>query len=83
MRLYGVTERDMPPHLINRRGEEAGFVRDGVFPSPHALTDFFYLRQPPPPSSPKATIGHTLRALRLGFGRRKREGAIVRLLKPR
>jgi SAM-dependent methyltransferase len=83
VRLYGVSERDMPPHLINRRGQEAGFVPDGVFPSPHVLVDFFYRRRPPPPSSPLAAVRHALRALKLAFGRRKRESAIVRLVKPR
>ena len=42
MRLYGVTERDMPPHLIIRRGEEVGFTNPRILPIPHYLHDIFY-----------------------------------------
>ncbi|NWK96627.1 hypothetical protein DM806_13340 [Sphingobium lactosutens] len=42
MRIYGVTERDMPPHLIMRRGKEVGFTDARILPIPHYLHDLFY-----------------------------------------
>ncbi|MFC3441786.1 class I SAM-dependent methyltransferase [Sphingobium rhizovicinum] len=42
MRLYGVTERDMPPRLIMQRGREVGFTDHRVLPIPHYLYDLFY-----------------------------------------
>lgn len=42
MRVYGVTERDMPPRLILQRGREVGFTAFRVLPLPHFLQQMFY-----------------------------------------
>lgn len=39
---FDVTERDMPPRLILRRGREAGFTRFRVLPMPEDLLKMFY-----------------------------------------
>ncbi|RVT89189.1 class I SAM-dependent methyltransferase [Sphingomonas crocodyli] len=44
---YGVTERDMPPHLIIRRGLEVGFTSYRVFPAPEEMKDIFFRPRTP------------------------------------
>jgi SAM-dependent methyltransferase len=83
MAQYGVTERDMPPHLIIRRGREIGFGACDVFPMPHELNRFFYENERPRPYSRQGLV-RARELLRLAF-RRPAEvkiGAIVRLVKP-
>jgi SAM-dependent methyltransferase len=81
MRLYGVTERDMPPSLIIRRGREVGFDRADIFPMQHDLNAVFYRRERPPLIS-QAGLQRLRWLLKLAFGRDARNGAIVRLVKP-
>jgi SAM-dependent methyltransferase len=83
MAQYGVTERDMPPHLIIRRGREIGFGACDVFPMPHELNRFFYQNERPRFNSrPGLTLAREL--LRVVFRRpdEVKIGAIVRLVKP-
>ena len=42
MEKFGVNERDMPPHLIVKRGMEAGFTHYRVAPMPNDLFGMFY-----------------------------------------
>jgi hypothetical protein len=81
MRLYGVTERDMPPRLIIRRGREAGFGRGEVFPIPHDVVNLFYGRRPRILS--RAMLSRLHWAFHIFFGRYDRRSAVVRLTKPR
>jgi SAM-dependent methyltransferase len=82
MRLYGVTERDMPPHLIIARGREAGFTQYRVLPLPQYLHHLFYednryLRQ----RLSQRYWRRVGRILRLIFRPDLRRGAIVVLTK--
>ena len=82
MRLFGVTERDMPPSLIIERARAAGFGRAEIFPMAFMLNDFFYQCGERPKLFSRAGW-HRLRLLiDLAFGRDDRTGAIVRLVKP-
>lgn len=82
MRLYGVTERDMPPSLIIKRGREVGFGRADIFPMQHDLNLLFYQSGERPKLFSQAGL-HRLRwLLKLAFGPDERHGAIVRLVKP-
>jgi SAM-dependent methyltransferase len=84
MERYGVTERDMPPYLIIRRGREAGFGESAVFPMPHELNPLFYQGERPDLFS-RAGLERARHLLRLAFNRTPdlKTGAIVRLVKPR
>ena len=44
---FGVTERDMPPHLIIRRGLEVGFKSYRVFPAAEDLKEAFFRPRTP------------------------------------
>lgn len=80
MKLYGVNERDMPPHLIIRRGLEAGFGEFRIYPMPHDIKTLFYEKRPP---SRFSWAGFKLarRALRLAFNPSDRSSAIVMMVK--
>lgn len=45
MELYGVNEKDMPPHLIMQYGRDAGFREFSIFPMQHDLLELFYAPQ--------------------------------------
>ena len=65
MRIYGVSERDMPPHLIIRHGRELGFTHSRIYPMEDELIDILY-REPVPPRFTKARrirIGRLMQAL--------------------
>jgi len=53
MDLYGVVERDMPPHLIIRHGKEIGYRSSRIYPMQDALLEILY-RQPVPTRWSKA-----------------------------
>jgi SAM-dependent methyltransferase len=80
MNLYGVNERDMPPHLIIRRGREAGFRDFRIYPMPHDLITTFYEKRPPSRLS-WAGLKFARRVLRLAFRPSARSGAIVKMVK--
>lgn len=81
MRLYGVNERDMPPHLIIAQGEKAGFRDAQIFPMQHELLELFYRPRYPRLWS-KSGLKLARRILRLVFGADPRQGAIVVMRKP-
>lgn len=76
MRLYGVNEKDMPPHLIKRHALDAGFREFRVYPMQHDLHHLFY-REKPPRLMSKAGASHVSRILRMLFKPDERIGAIV------
>ncbi|WP_336972111.1 class I SAM-dependent methyltransferase [Sphingobium aromaticiconvertens] len=80
MQLYGVTERDMPPHLIIRHGQELGFSEQRVFPIPQELLEVFYNHSIPPLLS-KAAWRRAKRVLRIAFRPSNRISSIVIMTK--
>ena len=81
MRLYGVNERDMPPHLIIEYGIQAGFKSFRIFPMQDDLLKIFY--GPPPPKlwSKKGFL--TIRRLiRMVFNPSLNASSIVVQIKP-
>lgn len=82
MTLYGVTERDMPPRLIVRRGIEAGFRHARILPMPiHLFSVFCKDRGPRPPLFSKARFLLIRRAWRMLFEPDMALGSIVVLTK--
>lgn len=82
MRLYGVTERDMPPRLIMQRGAEVGFTDFRVLPLPHYLQQIFYgERNYPQRLLSKRRWKLTRRVLRLLFDPNPGDSAIVVMTK--
>jgi len=81
MQLYGVNERDMPPELIIRRGEEVGFTQARTFPLQHDIQEIFYGDRPPRLLS---TAGYFLakRLLELVFKPSLKASSIVIMVKP-
>ena len=47
MQIYGVDERDMPPHLIIRHARELGFSSWRVFPMQHDMIEVLYRQNVP------------------------------------
>jgi SAM-dependent methyltransferase len=80
MELYGVNERDMPPHLIIKHGTELGFASHRIYPMQHELLDVFYLRPVPRLFSKSAWL-HAKRVLRAAFRPSDRASSIVILTK--
>lgn len=80
MELYGVTEKDMPPHLIIRHGVDAGFSSHRVYPMQHELMEMFYLSSIPPLFS-KAGWRRARRILKAAFRPSDRASSIVVLTK--
>ncbi len=76
MRLYGVNERDMPPHLIIAQGLAIGFSSPRVLPMQHELMTIFYEDKVPPLFS-KAAWLRAKRVLRAAFRPSHRDSAIV------
>jgi SAM-dependent methyltransferase len=81
MRVYGVNERDMPPSLIIRRGQEVGFTDCRVFPMQHDVDTIFYGALAPKFLS-RAGLHYVKRLLRIVFMPYMEGGAIVRMRKP-
>lgn len=80
MQLYGVSERDMPPHLIIGHGHELGFRTSRVFPLPDELLSLFY-RDPIPPLFSKGARHRAKRVLRAAFKPSLRASSIVVMTK--
>lgn len=80
MELYGVTEKDMPPHLIIKIGQDLGFRSHRIYLMQHELIDLFYLR-PIPPLFSKAGWQRAKRVLRAAFRPSDRASSIVMLTK--
>lgn len=80
MERYGVTERDMPPHLIVRCALEIGFASYRIYPMPAELIQVFYLR-PIPRLLSKAGFLRARRVLRAAFRPSARASSIVVLTK--
>lgn len=80
VKLYGVTEKDMPPRVIIENGLRAGFSTYRVYPMQHELTELFY-RQPVPPLFSKAAWLRAKRALKAAFRPSHSAGAIVVMTK--
>jgi SAM-dependent methyltransferase len=78
--LYGVTEKDMPPHLIIRHGKQAGFSHSRVYPMQQDLIETFY-RQPIPNLLSKTGFLRLRRIFRAAFRPSHRASAIVVLTK--
>jgi len=80
MELYGVSERDMPPHLIIRHGKEIGFKTSRIHPMQDALLDIIY-RQPVPPRWSKAGRWRAKWVLDMAFRPSDKLSAIVVMTK--
>jgi SAM-dependent methyltransferase len=80
MEMYGVSERDMPPHLIIRHGEEIGFKAFRVYPMQGELLEIFY-RQPVPPFFSKAGRHRAKCVLKAAFRPSRRASSIVVMTK--
>jgi len=76
MRLYGVNERDMPPHLILWHARELGFSSGRIFPMQHELIELFY-RQPVPPFLSRKGQNRAKRVLGLAFRPSHKASALV------
>lgn len=81
MERYGVTERDMPPHLIIEKARKVGFVEPRIFPMQHELLHLFYRPTLPSRFSREGFL-LARRALRALFDPKPRDSAIVVLRKP-
>lgn len=80
MELYGVSERDMPPHLIIRHGQEIGFKASRIYPMPDTLLEILY-RYPIPRRWSKAGRRHAKMVLDVTFRPSDKVGAIVVMTK--
>lgn len=80
MQLYGVTEKDLPPHLIIKHGIEAGFSAYRIYPMQHDLVDIFYTSQIPPVFS-KNGWRRAKRVLKAAFRPSDRASSIVVMTK--
>lgn len=76
MKVYGVTERDMPPHLIIRHAEELGFSTSRIFPMQHELIELFY-RDPTPPLLSRKGRHRAKRLYKLAFKPSNRASSLV------
>ncbi|RVT39808.1 class I SAM-dependent methyltransferase [Sphingobium algorifonticola] len=76
MRLYGVNERDMPPHLIIAQGRAVGFRDARVVPMQHELMAIFYDSKVPRLFSEAAWL-RAKRVLTAAFRPSHRDSAIV------
>ncbi|MDI1294803.1 MAG: class I SAM-dependent methyltransferase [bacterium] len=81
MAHYGVSERDMPPHLIVRRGLEVGFRSYRVLPMPIHLFSVFYKDRGPLPRFGKQRWLLIRRAWRMLFEPDMALGSIVVMTK--
>jgi SAM-dependent methyltransferase len=80
MELYGVKERDMPPHLILGHARELGFSSSRVFPMQHELIELFY-REPIPPRYSKKGRERAKRALNAAFRQAQRASSLIVMIK--
>lgn len=80
MEQFGVSERDMPPHLIWDQGREVGFRSFRIFPMQEELLKIFYRQDVPPLLSRKGLL-RARRVLRAAFRPSPRDSAITVLQK--
>lgn len=80
MKDFGVTERDMPPHLIADYAVAAGFGQMRVLPMQHDIHETFYGRKPPRLFSRKG-LRLATRVLSMLFKPSMRRGSIVVITK--
>lgn len=80
MRLCGVAERDMPPHLIWRHAQEIGFRSFRLFPMLQELLEVFYY-QPPLKTLRKGWRHRAKRIWKMAFTPSDRASAIMVLMK--
>lgn len=76
MEQFGVTEKDMPPHLIMHHAREAGFTQFRIFPMQHDLYSSYY---GPIPRSlfSKQGLRRARELLKMAFAPSQRASAIV------
>ncbi|MDQ3074167.1 MAG: class I SAM-dependent methyltransferase [Pseudomonadota bacterium] len=80
MEQFGVSERDMPPHLIIRHGEEIGFKASRIYPMQDEVLEILY-RQPVPPRYSKQGRWRAERMLEMAFCPSDRRSSIVVMTK--
>lgn len=80
MELYGVSERDMPPHLIIRHGRDIGFRSSRIYPMQDWLLELFY-RHPIPDRKSKAGRQREAWVMEAAFKPSDRASAIVVMTK--
>jgi SAM-dependent methyltransferase len=80
MEVYGVVERDMPPHLIIRHGMDIGFKTSRIYPMQDELLEILY-RQPVPPRYSKKGRWRARWLLDMAFRPSDRLSAIVVMTK--
>lgn len=80
MRIYGVSERDMPPHLIIRHARQLGFKSHRIYPMQHEIFDLFYGAPVPPRFSKERKI-HVERVTQAALNPTDRGSGIVVLTK--
>ena len=76
MRVFGVSERDMPPKIIIDHGMEIGFQSARIFPMQDELLEIFY-RQPIPPWFSEAGRHRIKCVLKAAFKPSERASSIV------
>lgn len=76
MEQFGVTEKDMPPHLIIRHARDAGFIQFRIYPMQHDLYASYY-DAPPISLFSKQGLRHARRLLKMAFTPSERASAIV------
>lgn len=80
MRLYGISERDMPPSLIIGHGRDIGFSSSRVFPMQQELIQLFY-EKPVLPLLSKRAWRHAKRVLKAAFRPSHSANSIVVMIK--
>jgi SAM-dependent methyltransferase len=80
MKMFGVSERDMPPHLIIRHGTEIGFSASRIYPMQDWLLELFY-RQPIPDRWSKAGRQRAAFVMEAAFAPSERASSIVVMTK--
>lgn len=80
MEVFGVSERDMPPHLIISQGKAVGFKSSRIYPMQHDILEILY-RHPVPPRWSKAGRWRARWAVDAAFNPSDKLSAIVVMTK--
>lgn len=80
MKVFGVNEKDMPPHLIIKHGMSIGFLSSRIYPMQNILLEVFY-GDPIPRLLSKAGWERIKRVFKLAFRPSQRASSIVVLSK--
>ena len=80
MRIFGVSERDMPPHLIIRHGTALGFRKSRIYPMQDTVLDLFF-REKIPRRFSKAWRYRAKQIYEMAFKPSDRTGSIVVMTK--